>query len=148
MRDFFSGKKFSQRVPLQFFLLFCDIIDVEKSQRVPPFSFFRHCEIFSENKNFSPSNFLMFCDRMDVEKPQRAPLSVFRHCETFFLKFFSLARHSVHFFGFSIFEYCKLTLGSPFAIFELWIWRRLGPVPAFWSKLLLCFFFLILIAQF
>ena len=41
-----------------------------------------------------------------------------------------LARHSVHFFGFSIFEYCKLTLGSPFAIFEPWIWRRLGPVPA------------------
>ena len=34
------------------------------------------------------------------------------------------------FFAFSIFEYCKLTLGSPFAIFEPWIWRRLGPVPA------------------
>ena len=64
-------------------------------------------------------------------------LSVFRHCET-------LARHSVHFFEYVIFsknffskkflfsstvkEY--LTLGSLFAIFELWIWRRLGPVPA------------------
>ena len=34
------------------------------------------------------------------------------------------------FFGFSIFEYCKLTLGSPFTIFEPRIWRRLGPVPA------------------
>ena len=37
-----------------------------------------------------------------------------------------------------IFEYCKreyLTLGSLFAIFEPWIWRRLGPVPA-------CFFYL------
>ena len=34
------------------------------------------------------------------------------------------------FFAFSIFQYCKLTLGSPFAIFEPWIWRRLEPVPA------------------
>ena len=56
----------------------------------------------------------------------------------------TLARHLVHFFEcviffeysfqkFSIFEYCKrkyLTLGSIFAIFEPWIWRRLGPVPA------------------
>ena len=68
-----------------------------------------------------------------------SPLSVFRHCET-------LARHSVHFFEYVIFskiffskkfqfsntvkEY--LTLGSLFAIFEPWIWRRLGPVPACW----------------
>ena len=75
---------------------------------------------------------------MDVEKPQRVPLSVFRHCET-------LARHLVHFFEYVIFsknfflkkfrfsstvkEY--LTLGSLFAIFEPWLWRRLGPVPAF-----------------
>ena len=36
---------------------------------------------------------------------------------------------------FSIFEYCKSTLGSPFAIFEPWIWRRLGPVPACLVKL-------------
>ena len=46
----------------------------------------------------------------------------------FFEKFF--------FVKFSIFEYCKreyLTLGNLFAIFEPWIWRRLGPVPA-------CFF--------
>ena len=34
------------------------------------------------------------------------------------------------FFAFSIFVSCKLTLGSPFAIFEPWIRRRLGPVPA------------------
>ena len=39
------------------------------------------------------------------------------------------ARHSVHFFAFSIFEYLIMTIGSPFAIFEPWIWRRLGPVP-------------------
>ena len=33
-----------------------------------------------------------------------------------------------------IFEYWKreyLTLGSLFAVFEPWIWRRLGPVPAY-----------------
>ena len=41
--------------------------------------------------------------------------------------------------SFKIFSSCGyrrreyLTLGSPFAIFEPWIWRRLGPVPA-------CFF--------
>ena len=81
----------------------------------------------------------MFCDRMDVEKPQRVPLSVFRHCET-------LARQSVHFlvcnffkkkisknfqFSTTVNEY--LTLGSLFAIFEPWIWRRLGSVPACFS---------------
>ena len=61
---------------------------------------------------------------------KESPLTVFRHCET-------LARHSVHFLKkFSIFEYCKreyLTLGSLYAIFEPWIWRRLGPVPACFS---------------
>ena len=31
---------------------------------------------------------------------------------------------------FLLFEYCKLKHGSPFAIFEPWIRRRLGPVPA------------------
>ena len=35
--------------------------------------------------------------------------------------------------GFSIFEYCKLTLGRPFATFESWIWRRLVQVPAYCS---------------
>ena len=97
-----------------------------------------------------------------LENPKGSPLSVFRHCETFFRKFvFSpkgppftcdknvinfgsvplLARQELalagpgaplgpFFFAFSIFEYCKLTLGSPFAIFEPRIWRRLGPVPA------------------
>ena len=33
------------------------------------------------------------------------------------------------FFAFVVFQYCKLTLGSLFAIFEPWIRRRLGPVP-------------------
>ena len=66
--------------------MFCDRMDVGKSQRVPPFSFFRHCEIFSrKEKNFFFFNFFMF--------------------------------------------------GSLFAIFEPWIWRRLGPVPACFSNI-------------
>ena len=54
------------------FLMFCDRMDVGKSQRVPPFSFFRHCEIFSRKKKIF-FNFFVFCDRMDVEKSQRVP---------------------------------------------------------------------------
>ena len=65
-RNFFPSKG-----PHCIFLMFCNRMDVGKSQRVPPFSFFRHCEIFSRKKNFF--NFFMFCDRMDVEKPQRVP---------------------------------------------------------------------------
>ena len=98
-----------------------------------------------------------------LKNPKGSPLSVFRHCETFFRKFVfspkgpsplqlqqkccqfrkcppfsapggrpSGPRRATRFmfFAFLIFEFCKLTLGSPFAIFEPWIWRRLGPVPA------------------
>ena len=46
LRDFVSIKKFP-KCPLSiFFLEFCDRMDVEKSQRIPPFSFFQHCETF------------------------------------------------------------------------------------------------------
>ena len=101
--------------------------------------FFGIVRSFPENKKKIFFNFFMFCDRMDVEKPQRVPLSVFRHCETlarpgaplgpflvcnFFKKNFSKN------FRFSTFVKEYLTLGSLFAIFEPWIWRRLGPVPA------------------
>ena len=121
------------------FFMFCDRMDVEKPQRVPPFNFSALRLFFRKivSPKGPPSIFLWFCDRMDVKKSPRVPLSVFRHCETCFENVFSpkgpfncdknvdnfrsaplLARHSAHFFGFSIFEYCKLTLGSPFAIFE------------------------------
>ena len=91
----------------------------------PHFNFFRHCETFFE----SPFNFF-------------GTFQCFLALWDFFSKFFFLfsapgARTSgprratrSNFFDFSIFEYCKLTLGCPFAIFEPWIWRRLGPVPA------------------
>ena len=45
MRDFLR-RKILQRVLFNV-LTFCNRMDVGKSQRVPPFSFFRHCEIFS-----------------------------------------------------------------------------------------------------
>ena len=118
--------------------MFCDRMDVEKSWRVPPFSFFRHCEIFSRKWKFLFSSiFSCFATEWMLKNLKGSTLSVFRQCET-------LARQSVHFFEYVIFskkffskklrfsstvkEY--LTLGSLFAIFELWIWRRLGPVPA------------------
>ena len=165
-------------------------MDVGKSQRVPPFSFFSALRFFSV-KNFPPFIFLMFCDRIDVEKPQRVAPFSFSALWDFFSKIFFLSKgspfnffdilqqigglkipkgHPFQFFGIvrlffenlflqraplqlrqkcwqfrkcppfsapglalagpgapfgpffgfclSIFEYCKLTLGSPFAIFE------------------------------
>ena len=75
--DFFSKKKFPQRVPPSIFLEFSDRTDVEKSQRVPPFSFFGIVRLFFK-KIFSPKVslhfFLMICDRMD-EKFQSVPSS-------------------------------------------------------------------------
>ena len=123
LRHFFS-EFFSSKGPPCIFLMFCDRMDVGKSQRVPPFSFFRHCEIFSREKKFN--FFFMFCDRMDVEKPQRVPLSVFRHCETLARQGLALAGPGAPlgpFFwyvifskkiskNFSIFEYCKRILDT------------------------------------
>ena len=89
----------------------------------------------------------MFCDRMDVEKPQRVPLSVFRPCETLARQGLALAGPGeplgpflvCNFFKNRIFEKFSstvkeyLTLGSLFAIFEPWIWRRLGPACLIYS---------------
>ena len=49
--------------------------------------------------------------------------SIFLVCNFFKKKFSKNFRFST-----TVKEY--LTLGSLFAIFEPWIWRRLGPVPA------------------
>ena len=120
VRFFSENKNFS---PLQF-LMFCDRMDVEKPQRVP-LSVFRHCEtFFFENLFFSPKGPPFNCDK-NVDNFGSVPLLARQG--------FALAIPGAPlgpFFAFSIFEYCKLTLGSPFAIFEPWIWRRLGPVPA------------------
>ena len=99
----------------------------------------------------------MFCDRMDVEISQRPPSwSFLRHCECFFWEFFLtegssfesvsfLAPIRSNILGFSgTVEENTLTLWSLFAIFEPYIWRRLGPVPAclvflLWLNIELCF---------
>ena len=93
----------------------------------PPFSFFRHCETFFRKKNFpkgSPFNFFGFCDRLGIEKSQRVPLSIFFGVVRLFPKK-----------SFSAVEENTWKLWCPFAIFEPWIWRRLGPVPTcFWYQ--------------
>ena len=103
-----------------------------KNPKGPPFSVFRHCETFFSKICFffakeSPFNCDKNVDNFRSVPPFSGPEARVSG---------PLARHSVHFFGFSIFEYCKLTLGSPFAIFKPWIWCRLGPVPA-------CFYYIL-----
>ena len=75
LRDLFSKKTFPQRVPLQFFLQFCDRMDVEKSQRVPSVSFFGIVRPFFE-KEISvkdlPSIFWCFATEWK-EKSQSVP---------------------------------------------------------------------------
>ena len=92
LRDFFFEQFFPQRVPLQFFLLFCVRVDVEKSQRVPPFSFSALWDFFLKIflSKGSPLQFLWyFTTDWVFTNPKGSPLSVFRHCETFFRFFFS-----------------------------------------------------------
>ena len=83
---------FSQNISkgsLLHFLMFCNRMDVEKSQRGP---FFRHCQIFRKKiTRWSPFNFSMFCDRMDVEKSERVPLQFFFGIKTF-KRFFGCCR--------------------------------------------------------
>ena len=62
LQDFFPEKIFPKGPP-SIFLLFCDRMDVGKSQRVPPFSFFSARDFFPKIKIFLPFNFLMFCDK-------------------------------------------------------------------------------------
>ena len=131
--------------PPSFFLLFCDRMDVGKPQRIP-LSAFRHCETFFL-KLFSPkgppSVCLIFTTEWVFKIPKGSPLffGIVRLSEILFFlqrvppstatKMLTISSAPLGpFFGFSNFEYCKLTLGSPFVIFEPWVWRRLGPVPA------------------
>ena len=58
-RHFFRKFFFLKGSPPSIFLLFCDRMDVGKSQKV----IFGTVRFFSENKNFQPFNFLMFCDK-------------------------------------------------------------------------------------
>ena len=155
-------------------------MDVEKSQRVLPFSFFPALWDFSKKipTKGSPLNFFWsFATKCMLKNPKGSSLSVFFSIVRLFKKnphervspqFFSILqmngcsktpKGSTFTFSalcdlpetkkkqknekkirifFSIFPsrgYCRrenLTLWSSFAIFELWIWRRLGPFPACW----------------
>ena len=89
----------------------------------PPLGFFGTVRILSKiisHERVPPSICLEFCNRMDVEKSQRVlPFNFFWHCETFQKKF-SIKVVPIH----QNLEILNI------AIFEPWIWRRLGPFPA------------------
>ena len=109
--------------------------------------FFGIVRFYPENKKKFSSIFSCFATEWMLKNLKGSPLSVFRHCETlarqglavaspgaplgpFFLvcNFFKKKISKNFQFSTTVNEY--LTLGSLFAIFEPWIWRRLGPVPA------------------
>ena len=119
-----------------------------KNPKGSPLSvFFRHCEIFSRKWKFLFSSiFSCFATEWMLKNLKGSSFSVFRHCETLArqglalaspgapLGFFWACNFFENFF-FKKFRFSStvkdyLTLGSLFAIFEPWIWRRLGPVPA------------------
>ena len=79
LRDFFSELFSSKGLPC-IFLMFCDRMDVGKSQRVPPFSFFGIVRFFPRKKN--SSIFSCFATELMLKNLNGSPLSVFRHCET------------------------------------------------------------------
>ena len=75
-----------QRVPPSFVSIFCNTMDVKKSQRVPPFTFFVTVTLFKNlAKKFfweffhvskgSPFNFFqVFCNQLEFHKARRVPL--------------------------------------------------------------------------
>ena len=116
LRDIFFGiffrNFFSSKGPPCIFLMFCDRMDVGKSQRVPPFSFFGIVRFFPENKkNFFSSIFSCFATEWMLKNLKRSPLSVFRHCET--LAPLGPIFLVCNFFKkFSIFDFCKRILDT------------------------------------
>ena len=84
LRDIFFGfffrNFFSSKGPPCIFLMFCDRMDVGKSQRVPISVFFGIVRLFCEN--FFSSIFSCFATEWMLKNLKGSPLSVFRHCET------------------------------------------------------------------
>ena len=115
---------FSKGSPLQFLWYFTtDWVFKNPKGSLPPFSVSALWDYFLKNCFFSRGSPLQL----------RQKCWQFRKCPLLARQGLALAGPGASlgpFFAFSIFEYCKLTLGSPFAIFEPWIWRRLGPIPA------------------
>ena len=133
-RLFFRKKKFSPKGPPCIFLMFCDRMDVEKAQRVPPFSFFSALwDFFTKMTIFVFFNFFVLRQN-GCWKTSKGPPFSFSALWDFSAPFFWVCNFLEKFF-FKKFRFSStvkeyLTLGSLFAIFEPWIWRRLGPVPA------------------
>ena len=116
--------------------MFCDRMDVEKSQRVPPFSFFWHCEIFSRKWKFLFSSiFSCFATEWMLKNLKGSTLPVFWHCETLARQGLALASpgaplgpfvwvcncfEKFFFQKFSIFEYCKRVLDTWKSFCYIW----------------------------
>ena len=72
--------------PPSFVSIFCNTMDVKKSQKVPPFTFFGTVtlfknlikiffwEIFSCLQRVPPSIFFIFCNQLEFHKARRVPL--------------------------------------------------------------------------
>ena len=122
LRDFSEKCFFPKGSPLQFFLLFCDRMDVEKSQRVPPYSFFSalwdfFLIFFSPRV---PLQFLWyFTTEWMLKNPKGSPLTVFFRHWDFFLIFFS-PRVPLQFLWYFTTEWVfKNPEGSPFLFFGI-----------------------------
>ena len=149
---FFRKKNFPQRIPPAFFWCFATEWMLKNPKGSPLSDFFGIVRFFPENENFCFLRFFhvlrqngcwktskgppfSFSALWDVSapgargsEPRRATRSIFLVCN-FFKKKSKIFRFSI-----TVNEY--LTLGSLFAIFEPWIWRRLGPVPACYQIIL------------
>ena len=117
--------------PLSVFRHYETFFSIFSLQRVP-LSVFRHCETFIRKFVFSPKGSPFNCDK-NVDNFGSVPLLARQGLALagpgaplgpFFFQLFSKNFR----FSSTVKEY--LTLGSFCAIFEPWIWRRLGPVPA------------------
>ena len=107
----------------------------------PPFNFFRHCETFF--RKFFPQKvpllfFCCFASEWTLESPKWPPFSFFFGTVRFFSE-------NKHFSPFNLLMFCdgidvEKPQMVPFAVFEPWIWRRLGPVPACFAFLWHCSF--------
>ena len=86
MQLFLKPFELHQRVPPSFVSIFCNTVDVKKSQRVPPFTFFGTVTLL-KNLNFKnflgnffksskgpPSFFFIFCNQLEFHKARRVPL--------------------------------------------------------------------------
>ena len=86
MRLFLKFFGLHQRVPPSFVSIFCNTMDVKKSQRVPPFTFFGTVTLFKNlmkiffGKFFHVSKgspvqfFKIFCNQLEFHKARRVPL--------------------------------------------------------------------------